>query len=430
MRGKGGRQDELPLPCRCRRGDRFVPAASPAGREPCIVPARGRASGWDRADGGVGRRPRGVSARRVAAGRTARVAAHGRDRDAPRGRVAAGDRAGAAPPRDQDDRPLREGRPQGAARARAAMAGRGCGMTSAARSARWTICGSAVDPTSEPPTRPSSASRVRRKIKCRQRTVALYMEQPTSIIESQTGQVEREELSRPTRQRLLLGQAVQHAGIADGPASAVSQDAVRLQAQQDPRGSHRPDCRCRCQAAVRSIRPRLRRSERTPSRASRQPHSAGSGAAPCLRVCWLRPRSANGEIAASKAEQELERHPGLLHVWNGTSHLAATRPGSDESSVPVPEPAVVRWPTRCVETARLHQKGRRQAVLAWPVSRGCSSESIVTPLVRVLDSIRPQVSGLFGEGLERWCGAWDLLLGWATGGNWQVLGGDHFAAEA
>ena len=47
-----------------------------------------------------------------------------------------------------------------------------------------------------------------------------------------------------------------------------------------------------------------------------------------------------------------------------------------------------------------------------------------------LMTVLSQVSGLFGEGLERWCGAWDLLLGWATGGNWQVLGGDHFAAEA
>ena len=67
--------------------------------------------------GGV--RPGGAAARRRSP-----AAAHRRDRDAQGGRVAGGDRPGAAPPRAEDHRDIRQGRPRGAAAAGASVAGR------------------------------------------------------------------------------------------------------------------------------------------------------------------------------------------------------------------------------------------------------------------------------------------------------------------
>src|SRR4051794_35352047 len=56
-------------------------------------------------------------------------AAHRRDRDAQSERVAGGDRPGAAPPRAEDDRDLRQGRLRRAQDTGAPVA-RGCGMSS------------------------------------------------------------------------------------------------------------------------------------------------------------------------------------------------------------------------------------------------------------------------------------------------------------
>ena len=130
VRGKGGRQDVLPLPvdvgeaivsylrrrprCECRA--LFLRVTAPR-RE-----LNRSTIGWivraacDRAG--------------LAESWRASPAAHGRDRDAQAGRVAGRDRPGAAPPRAEDDRDIRQGRPQGApgARAPVAVAGR-CGMT-------------------------------------------------------------------------------------------------------------------------------------------------------------------------------------------------------------------------------------------------------------------------------------------------------------
>ena len=107
---------------RCGRGDGVLSSPSPAVRVPGTVPAGDRAArGAGPVHGRVGR-PRGVRPGGAAPGRRAPSAAHGRDRDAQGGRVSARDRPGAAPPRAEDDRDLRQGRPHRAAAARASVA--------------------------------------------------------------------------------------------------------------------------------------------------------------------------------------------------------------------------------------------------------------------------------------------------------------------
>lgn len=96
VRGKGSRQDVLPLPVDVG-GDRGLSSPSPTPRVSGAVPAGERAAS--------GTEP-----------------LHGRDRDAQGGRVAAGDRPGAPPPRADDNRDLRQGRPQRAASARPSVA--------------------------------------------------------------------------------------------------------------------------------------------------------------------------------------------------------------------------------------------------------------------------------------------------------------------
>ena len=128
VRGKGGRHDRLPLPSdvgealadylrhRRRVASRavFLRAVAPVG---------------PMTSGAVCNVERSLSAVGTAGGGGAPVAAYRRHRDAQGRRLAAGDRAGVAPPSTEDDRDLREGRPSRAEILSVAVAGR-WGMSS------------------------------------------------------------------------------------------------------------------------------------------------------------------------------------------------------------------------------------------------------------------------------------------------------------
>jgi hypothetical protein len=93
--------------CRPSRATRWMSCSSVIASTCCLSagwrPERSwSTSGRPGCSCGSRRGPRRVCAGGRSAGRGAPVAAHRGDRNAARGRVAAGDRAGAAPPRDQD----------------------------------------------------------------------------------------------------------------------------------------------------------------------------------------------------------------------------------------------------------------------------------------------------------------------------------------
>ena len=132
IRGKGSRQDVLPLPVDVSEAVVSYLRRRPGCESRATVfahdsAASGAGAAHDRVD-----RPRGVHAGGASARGRSPVAAHRGDRDAQAGRVAGGDRPGAAPPRAEDDSDIRESRPPGAAGARAsvAVAGRWCSMSS------------------------------------------------------------------------------------------------------------------------------------------------------------------------------------------------------------------------------------------------------------------------------------------------------------
>lgn len=129
IRGKGNRSERLPLPADVgealvdylRRGR----PASAQGRTVFVrVKAPHRAFNVRRGEPGRGRRGTARRPRRAAC---PPAATHRRDRDAPRRQPAGRDRAGPPPPSGADDRHLRQGRPRGAARPGAPLAGR-CGV--------------------------------------------------------------------------------------------------------------------------------------------------------------------------------------------------------------------------------------------------------------------------------------------------------------
>ena len=106
-RGQGRPSGRVAVAGRCRRGAGVLSSSPSAVREPGAVLAGDRAAHWvepqhDRVGCARGVRPGGA-----AAGRGAPAAAYRRDRDAPAGRIACGDRPGAAPPRAENNRDIR-----------------------------------------------------------------------------------------------------------------------------------------------------------------------------------------------------------------------------------------------------------------------------------------------------------------------------------
>src|SRR5262249_34134256 len=115
IHGKGGRRDRLPLPVRRRRGIGGLPPRCAAGMR---LTHSGRlatgASPGDHGDRGpVGRPPR-LRTRGTRPDRRPSASPHPGQRSTRRGRVPAGDRAGAAPQGHYDDSDLCKGRPGGA----------------------------------------------------------------------------------------------------------------------------------------------------------------------------------------------------------------------------------------------------------------------------------------------------------------------------